>query len=311
MRLRANEARLESETRALYSEVNVLKRVLTHHGIPIPTETRDYHSDSAVTNSTASPGSSSGTTTTDDTITLAVAQFQGEDGNKKKNRRKRIHVQQQQHRGIRGVNHTSPVVNFSQLISPPLSGSAPPHTLLLPGPGYDVVGTPPCIGNLDAEVVGMDFVLTLESPCLPHIDVDVSPTTTIATASSLTPQTTPDSSITTGHALTLSACVFHTHPSPAGHRQHSSTAWHVPRASLSQLLALSSSIPLDDSEVTPVQAWEYVRRQEGFSALEVSRWEGLKEKLVAGVKCYGFGGVVEREVLENAVFEAFVVGRVF
>ncbi|KNG51581.1 hypothetical protein TW65_91067 [Stemphylium lycopersici] len=274
VRLRANEARLESETRALYSEVNVLKRVLTHHGIPMPAEMRNHHSEITVTDSTASPGSSRGTTvTTDDTITLAVAQFPGEDSNKKQNRRKRIYVQQQ-HRGGEGVNHT-----------------------------------PPCMGNLDAEAVGMDFVLTLESPCLPHIDVDVSPTATAP--SSQTSASTPNPSITTGHALTLSACVFHSHPSPAGHRQRSSTAWHVPRASLRQLLALSSSIPLDDGEVTPVQAWEYVRRQEGFSALEVSRWEGLKEKLVAGVKCYGFGGVVEREVLQNAVFEAFVVGRIF
>jgi hypothetical protein len=85
----------------------------------------------------------------------------------------------------------------------------------------------------------------------------------------------------------------------------------VPQASIDQLLALSTSIPLRDSEVTPVQAWDYIRRQEQFAGLEAYRWESLKEKLVALVRCYGFGGVVEREAFENAVFEAFVVGRVF
>lgn len=37
----------------------------------------------------------------------------------------------------------------------------------------------------------------------------------------------------------------------------------------------------------------------------------LKEKLVGAVRCYGYGGVIERKVLENVVFEAFVVGRIF
>jgi hypothetical protein len=68
---------------------------------------------------------------------------------------------------------------------------------------------------------------------------------------------------------------------------------------------------LQDSEVTPVQAWDYIRRQEQFAGLEAARWEGLKEKLVGFVRCYGFGGVIEKDAFENAVFEAFVVGRVF
>jgi hypothetical protein len=68
---------------------------------------------------------------------------------------------------------------------------------------------------------------------------------------------------------------------------------------------------LQDSEVTPVQAWDYIRRQEQFAGLEAARWERLKEKLVGSVRCYGFGGVIEKDAFENAVFEAFVVGRVF
>ncbi|KAI4686955.1 uncharacterized protein J4E84_005326 [Alternaria hordeiaustralica] len=125
------------------------------------------------------------------------------------------------------------------------------------------------------------------------------------------PQQSLHTSASTGHALTVSACLFHHHPSPPGQRQFSPSTWEVPHASIDQLLALSSYVPLQDGEVTPVQAWDYIRRQEGFAGLEAYRWDGLKEKLVALVRCYGFGGVVEREAFENAVFEAFVVGRVF
>jgi hypothetical protein len=91
----------------------------------------------------------------------------------------------------------------------------------------------------------------------------------------------------------------------------SPATWEVPHASIDQLLALSGSVPLQDSEVTPVQAWDYVRRQEQFTGLEAGRWESLKLSLTSLVQCHGFGGVIERSAFENAVFEAFVVGRVF
>jgi hypothetical protein len=203
-------------------------------------------------------------------LTLTVGQ---ED--KKKNRRKQIYIQQRD----------AETLPRSQLITPPLSDSTVSPTLTQPSTS---------LGSLDPELLGLDFVLTLESPCLPHIDTPSSP-----------------SPSPTNHALTVSACLFHAHPSAPGARQSSPIPWEIPQASIAQLLALSQSIPLAEGEVTPVQAWDYVRRQEGFGGLGVDRWESLKERLVRFVKCYGFGGVIEREVFENAVFDAFVVGRVF
>jgi hypothetical protein len=76
-------------------------------------------------------------------------------------------------------------------------------------------------------------------------------------------------------------------------------------------LQLSEAIPLQEGEVTPVQAWDYIRRHDQFAELDVQRWEDLKDNLVRFVRCYGFGGVIERDLFENAVFEAMVVGRVF
>ena len=132
---------------------------------------------------------------------------------------------------------------------------------------------------------------SLESPCLPHIDV-ASPNSSTSETNTFT---------STGHVLTVSACLLHNHPSLPGQRQFSPTAWEVPQASIDQLLALSNSVPLQDGEVTPVQAWDYIRRQKQFAGLEVGRWESLKEARGGFVRCYGFGGVVEREAFENAV----------
>jgi hypothetical protein len=254
IQLRSNEARLLQETKALYVELSLLKNVLAENGITSPSR-REMVQESPRTK-------------TGGIVTLTIGQ---ED--KRKNRRKQIHVQQ---------NNTE--TGSAQLFTPPLSGS----TL---SPTTSTITHPPCLGALDPELVGMDFVLTLESPCLPHIDV--SPPTP------------------TNHALTLSACIFHTHPSPPGQRHVSPATWEIPSASIAQLLQLSEAIPLQEGEVTPVQAWDYIRRHDQFAELDVQRWEDLKDKLVRFVRCYGFGGVIERDVFENAVFEAMVVGRVF
>ncbi|USP78895.1 hypothetical protein yc1106_06169 [Curvularia clavata] len=308
VRLRANEARLESETKALYAENNVLRKLLTQQGIRLPAETvpGSHVTNNTGYSSTTSPGYSSTSFSdeaTDSTLTLSITQE--DPGAKRKNRRKQIYIQQQQQQSQASPrpNQSSGAINFSQPITPPLSGSATSHFAAPSNPTLLPTAT---LSALDHEALGMDFVLTLESPCLSHIDVATN-------SSQPHSHSTPGTALTTttGHALTLSACLLHTHPSPAGQRLDSSAAWPVPRANLSQLLALSAQIPLADDEVTPIQAWEFVRRHEGFGGLDLARWEALKEKLVAAVRCYGFGGVVGRDVLENSVFEAFVVGRVF
>ncbi|KAF2855539.1 hypothetical protein T440DRAFT_513649 [Plenodomus tracheiphilus IPT5] len=157
--------------------------------------------------------------------------------------------------------------------------------------------TPPATSllQIDATVIGMDFVLTLESPCLSHIDIAHS----------------ESNRTSTGHALMASASILHQNHNPPGERLNSETSWQVPGLGLERLLELSESIVLDECELTPVQAWDYIRRHPQFAELETERLEVLKEKLVRQIKCYGFGGVIDRNVLEDAVFETFVVGRVF
>ncbi|KAF2029850.1 hypothetical protein EK21DRAFT_66921, partial [Setomelanomma holmii] len=147
------------------------------------------------------------------------------------------------------------------------------------------------VSDLDLMVVGMDFVLSLESPCFSHM----FPYSTTAT---------------TGHALCVSSTLLHHHPSPSPSPSEPAT-WQVPALSIERLLELSRSIPLLEGEMTPVQAWDVVQKHPEFAELEIERLEGLKERLLKGVKCYGYGGVVDQVTFEDAVFETFVVGRVF
>jgi hypothetical protein len=76
------------------------------------------------------------------------------------------------------------------------------------------------------------------------------------------------------------------------------------------LLDLSTNLVLDD-EVTPVQAWNYVRQHEAFSQIDVKLLRKLTQNLLAEVKCHGFGAVIEQGILENAVFDTFIVGKDF
>jgi hypothetical protein len=114
------------------------------------------------------------------------------------------------------------------------------------------------------------FFRSLESPCLSHnipFNHDVS----------------------TGHALTVSATLLHHHPSPLEQCLSSShrTTWHVSTLGIERLLQLSESVPLFDGELTPVQAWDQVRKHPQFGTLGSEGLEGLKAALLESVRCYG------------------------
>lgn len=85
----------------------------------------------------------------------------------------------------------------------------------------------------------------------------------------------------------MSACLLLHHPAQSGSRTQSSTPWQVPGADIERLLKLSHEISLGDDDITPVQAWDIVRRHEQFAEVEVERLESLKEKLLTWVNCYG------------------------
>jgi hypothetical protein len=114
-------------------------------------------------------------------------------------------------------------------------------------------------------------LISLESPCLDHI-------------------TSADPEVSNGHALMVSATILHHNHSPIsdGHHHHTHNHWQMPASGIERLLKLAESMPKKDHELTPVQAWDLLRKHPEFGMLEVERLGVLKSTLVQGIKCYGY-----------------------
>ncbi|KAI6374253.1 hypothetical protein MCOR25_003197 [Pyricularia grisea] len=166
--------------------------------------------------------------------------------------------------------------------------------------GWDPAGAPlpaPGVRVCDVDLVGagMDFVLTIERPCLDHLHGD---------------PTKPDEP--DGHALTVSSCLITASTgSNNGNGQgnafnfsnpSSTSSWpaqspsqpacgmmcqDVPTAVMDNLLNLSGELVDSDHEVTPVQAWHYIRSRPQFDGLEVGVLSKFASKLRDAVKCHG------------------------
>ncbi|GKU13727.1 unnamed protein product [Fusarium langsethiae] len=156
-------------------------------------------------------------------------------------------------------------------------------------------------GNPELEQAGIDFVLTLERPCMTHIQFMVERASE--------PEGEP-----CGHAL-MASCP--PDPSPESRpglpfgKTHipldgapSQKTWEVPKADLATLLDLSKSIDLD-GEVTPVMSWGILMSHPRANELEAADFQKLSEDLVRKVRCYGFGAVMEEFEVRDAIDNVF------
>ncbi|CAO2656813.1 Nn.00g056160.m01.CDS01 [Neocucurbitaria sp. VM-36] len=69
---------------------------------------------------------------------------------------------------------------------------------------------------------------------------------------------------------------------------------------LMKLLDLSNRLPLD-GEITPIMAWAKILQDEKFRELSKEDIERIKEELLAKVRCYGFGAVLEEFEVSDAL----------
>lgn len=69
---------------------------------------------------------------------------------------------------------------------------------------------------------------------------------------------------------------------------------------LMKLLDLSNRLPLD-GEITPIMAWAKIIQDDNFRALSKEDIEVIKTELVAKVRCYGFGAVLEEFEVSDAL----------
>lgn len=73
---------------------------------------------------------------------------------------------------------------------------------------------------------------------------------------------------------------------------------------LMKLLDLSNRLPLE-GEITPIMAWAKILQDEKFRELSKDDFEVIKEELLAKVRCYGFGAVLEEFEVSDALMTVF------
>ncbi|TWU75434.1 hypothetical protein ED733_004215 [Metarhizium rileyi] len=151
--------------------------------------------------------------------------------------------------------------------------------------------------GVDFEQAGIDFVLTLEKPCMQHLPF-------------LTDRSEGGNAC--GHAL-MASCPpapfgklttktpfgnTHTHDHGDGTNPAQGT-WEISKADLSTLLNLSQRLDLD-GEITPVMAWGMILSHPRFADFHPEDFSKIAAELGRKVRCYGFGAVMEEFELRDA-----------
>ncbi|KAK1833840.1 putative bzip-type transcription factor protein [Podospora conica] len=180
-----------------------------------------------------------------------------------------------------------------------------------PGGSGVAGGRPDRNPPMDFDQSGIDFVLTLERPCMDHMPWLLERGTETGGGEPC------------GHAL-MASCPPEPFPEltpdipfgysnvrvpggPPGHggggtAETAQRTWELSKADLSTLLDLSKRLNLD-GEITPVMAWGMVLAHPRLSELSSEDLARMAEELGGKVRCYGFGAVMEefevRDALEN------------
>ncbi|KAH8893811.1 hypothetical protein GQ53DRAFT_644617 [Thozetella sp. PMI_491] len=161
--------------------------------------------------------------------------------------------------------------------------------------------------GVDYDQAGIDFVLTLEKPCMDHMpwllergtEVGGSEPCGHALMASCPPEPFPE--------LTPDIPFGYSNVASSGNESavdSSQRTWELSKGDLATLLDLSKRLNLD-GEITPVMAWGMVLGHPRLAELRTDDFVRLTEELGGKVRCYGFGAVMEefevRDALENVL----------
>jgi len=170
-------------------------------------------------------------------------------------------------------------------------------------------------GRIDYDALGLDFILTLERPCMHHMQyLNIrahNPTALVADDGMLTaePLDVPDDGEMqhlSGHALMSTA------PSLRQIIDEPSTFHHphlptLQRGDLERLLNLSQRLNVQEVELPPVRAWTRIvedQRTERLG-LTIEQFGSVKAALLPKVRCYRFGAVVTEQDVAGALDSVF------
>ncbi|KAK4560875.1 hypothetical protein LTR86_005455 [Recurvomyces mirabilis] len=159
--------------------------------------------------------------------------------------------------------------------------------------------------RLDYDQIGIDFVLTLERPCMDHMQYLLVRSHNPEEQPFHHPMENPDDAEQehmSGHAL-MGTAPPHSHIMETPDEKY---PYQMPQGmsaeGLSKLLDLSNRLPFEHySEITPVMAWTTLLRHPRFGELTADDFECMKNDLGTKVRCYGFGAVLEDFELTDAL----------
>ncbi|KAK7989041.1 hypothetical protein PG989_009356 [Apiospora arundinis] len=153
-------------------------------------------------------------------------------------------------------------------------------------------------GRVDYDQVGVDFVLTLERPCMDHMPY-------------LVDRARDGTGEPCGHTL-MASCPPEpvdklTNDIPFGYSHTRSEegksgqrTWELSKGDLATLLDLSQKLDLD-GEITPVMAWGMILAHPRLSEIRPEEFRKLADELKGKVRCYGFGAVMEEFEVRDAL----------
>ncbi|KAF2831340.1 hypothetical protein CC86DRAFT_401879 [Ophiobolus disseminans] len=140
--------------------------------------------------------------------------------------------------------------------------------------------------GLDYDQIGIDFVLTLERPCMDHMQF-------------LMVRAHDAEETISGHAL-MATAPPDSHIANCPQEKYPHQMPDITMPDLMKLLDLSNRLPLD-GEITPIMAWAKIIQDESFKELSREEIEVMKAELLAKVRCYGFGAVLEEFEVSDAL----------
>lgn len=192
---------------------------------------------------------------------------------------------------------------------------SPPHSQgqrpLQPAPAVNNTRQPIQLpsNNFNYDQIGIDFVLTLERPCMEHMQYLLVRSHNAANQPfhhPLEPADDGDHEHMSGHALMATAPphshIMHKPAEPYGHKMPDG----MDTGALANLLHLSNRLPMDrDGEITPVMAWMTVLSDPRLGELDMKDYEKLKSSLLDKCRCYGFGAVIEEFEVRDALLALF------
>ncbi|KAF2013126.1 hypothetical protein BU24DRAFT_434247 [Aaosphaeria arxii CBS 175.79] len=180
-----------------------------------------------------------------------------------------------------------PSSNSTGYTSPPTMPTHPRGSISAPGQSASPQQNQSSNAAMDYDQIGIDFVLTLERPCMDHVQY------------LMVRAHDPENDFISGHAL-MASCPPASHIATKTKEDYPHQMPDIQMPDLMKLLDLSNRLPLD-GEITPIMAWAMILQDQKFHQLTAEDFSVLKGELLAKVRCYGFGAVLEEFEVRDAL----------